>query len=83
MTRSQRARLRVKATAYRDQWLEEELRGIGFIFFWNGKAVAWGRELGDPGNWEPGVLALGQNSALHRSVGGNGDRGALRWEAVA
>lgn len=86
LTAGQIKRLRAKAQAERDRngfGLTAEQNATWLIYFWQHKAVSMGCELSPPDRWEPGVLAVAADGAVHRSAGGDADRGAKRWEVVS
>lgn len=55
----------------------------GVIIIFNGVVNSWVNELRDPDHWSPGCIAVDESGNQWISVGGNGQRGAVRWEPVS
>lgn len=67
-------------------WLDNnpELKGAGFVKFFNGKIYGWSRELNPAIVWKdkPGTIALGSDLSIFIAKGGNYFYGAEYWEAI-
>jgi hypothetical protein len=54
----------------------------GVVVFYDGEPCGWMNELRDADHWVPGCIAVDEAGNEWRTVGGDSQRGALRWEQI-
>lgn len=63
---------------------KEQLPEVGFVVFWEGKAIGWERNLCPPSKWRPNTVLVNVGAPIvRRSDGGDDDSGAARWLDVS
>lgn len=54
----------------------------GVVVFYDAEPCGWMNELRDPDHWVPGCIAVDEAGNEWRTVGGDPQHGALRWEVI-
>lgn len=63
---------------------KEQLPEVGFVVFWEGKAIGWERELCRPSKLRPGAVVVSVTAPIvKRAAGGDDKAGAKLWVDVS
>jgi hypothetical protein len=55
----------------------------GVVVIWMGKVHSWVNELRDPKHWQPGCIAVNEEGACWKTIGGDQYYGAKSWENIS
>jgi hypothetical protein len=55
---------------------------LGVVVIFGDEVQGWVNELRDPQHWQPGCIAIDEFGLFYKTVGGDPQTGAVKWQVL-